>query len=74
VLVVTLRGRLTRAPGALFLAYVGLYSLGRLFTEGLRTDPLMLGSLRIAQLMSLLGMAVAAVGVPLLLRHHRRPA
>ena len=74
VLVVALRGRLTRAPGALFLAYVGLYSLGRLFTEGLRTDPLMLGSLRIAQFVSVLGMAAAAVGVPLLLRHYRRPA
>jgi len=74
VLVSLLRERLARAPGALFLAYLGLYSLGRLFTEGLRTDPLMLGSLRIAQLVSLLGMAVAVVGVPLLLRHRRRPA
>ena len=69
-----LRDRLKRAPGALFLAYLGLYSLGRLFTEGLRTDPLMLGSLRIAQIVSLLGMAAAAVGVPLLWRNRRRPA
>ena len=68
-----LRDRLKRAPGALFLAYLGLYSLGRLFTEGLRTDPLMLGSLRIAQVVSLVGMAVAAVGVPLLLRQRQRP-
>jgi len=74
VLVSLLRDRLARAPGALFLAYLGLYSLGRLFTEGLRTDPLMLGSLRIAQVVSLLGMAVAVVGVSLLLRHRRRPA
>jgi len=76
LLLVVLRDRLERAPGALFLAYLGLYSLGRLFTEGLRTDPLMLGSIRIAQVVSLLGMAVAAVGVPLLLRHRpgRRPA
>jgi phosphatidylglycerol:prolipoprotein diacylglycerol transferase len=69
-----LRDRLKSAPGALFLAYLGLYSLGRLFTEGLRTDPLMLGSLRIAQIVSLVGMAVAAVGVPLLLRRRQRPA
>jgi phosphatidylglycerol:prolipoprotein diacylglycerol transferase len=68
-----LRDRLERAPGALFLAYIGLYSLGRLFTEALRTDPLMLGSLRVAQLVSLLCMALALVGVPLLLRR-RRPA
>ncbi|HUM16558.1 MAG TPA: prolipoprotein diacylglyceryl transferase [Candidatus Nitrosotalea sp.] len=74
LLYLTLRDRLKRAPGALFLAYLGLYSLGRLFTEGLRTDPLMLGSLRIAQIVSLVGMAVAAVGVPLLLRQRRRPA
>lgn len=68
LLVVALRDRLARAPGALFLAYVGLYSLGRLFTEGLRTDPLMLGSLRVAQLASLLFMALALVGIPFLLR------
>jgi phosphatidylglycerol:prolipoprotein diacylglycerol transferase len=68
LLVVALRDRLERAPGALFLAYVGLYSLGRLFTEGLRTDPLMLGSLRVAQLASLLFMALALVGIPFLLR------
>ena len=73
LLVFVLRDRLERAPGALFLAYVGLYSLGRLFTEALRTDPLMLGSLRVAQLVSLLCMALALVGVPLLLRR-RRPA
>jgi phosphatidylglycerol:prolipoprotein diacylglycerol transferase len=72
VLVFGLRDRLARAPGALFLAYIGLYSLGRLFTEGLRTDALMLGPIRIAQLVSLLCMALAVVGVPLLLR--RRPA
>jgi phosphatidylglycerol:prolipoprotein diacylglycerol transferase len=74
VLVLGLRDRLERAPGALFLAYLGLYSLGRLFTEGLRTDALMLGPLRIAQVVSLIGMAVAAVGVPLLMRHRGRAA
>lgn len=68
LLLVALRDRLERAPGALFLAYVGLYSLGRLFTEGLRTDPLMLGSLRVAQLASLLFMVLALVGIPFLLR------
>jgi phosphatidylglycerol:prolipoprotein diacylglycerol transferase len=74
VLVLGLRDRLERAPGALFLAYLGLYSLGRLFTEGLRTDALMLGPLRIAQVVSLIGMAVAAVGVPLLMRQRGRAA
>jgi phosphatidylglycerol:prolipoprotein diacylglycerol transferase len=66
-----LRKRLERAPGALFLAYIGLYSAGRFLTEAIRTDPLMLGPLRVAQLVSLLGVAVAVVGVPMLLRRPR---
>jgi phosphatidylglycerol:prolipoprotein diacylglycerol transferase len=68
VLVLVLRRRLARAPGALFLAYVGLYSLGRFWIEGLRTDSLMLGPLRVAQVASVLLAAAAAVGIPLLLR------
>jgi phosphatidylglycerol:prolipoprotein diacylglycerol transferase len=72
VLYWVLRDRFARAPGALFLAYVGLYSLGRFVTEGIRTDPLMLGSLRIAQVVSVLGVAAAIVMVPLLLRRARQ--
>jgi phosphatidylglycerol:prolipoprotein diacylglycerol transferase len=68
VLFLVLRRRLERAPGALFLAYLGLYSLGRFWVEGLRTDSLMLGSMRVAQLVSVLAIAVAAVGIPLLMR------
>jgi phosphatidylglycerol:prolipoprotein diacylglycerol transferase len=72
ILYFLLRRRLERAPGALFLAYVGMYSLGRFWVEGLRTDSLMLGSLRVAQLVSVAGVMIAAVGIPMLLR--RRPA
>src|SRR5262249_50263764 len=50
LLVWVFRDRLARAPGALFLTYLGLYSVGRFFTESLRTDALMLGPIRIAQL------------------------
>ena len=71
LLVWVFRDRCARAPGALFLTYLGLYSLGRFFTEALRTDALMLGPLRIAQLVSVLGVAAALVGVPLLLRRAR---
>lgn len=71
LLVWVLRKRLERAPGALFLAYVGLYSLGRFFTEAIRTDPLMMGPLRVAQLVSLLGVGMAVVGIPLLLKRSR---
>jgi phosphatidylglycerol:prolipoprotein diacylglycerol transferase len=68
------RDRLERAPGALFLTYLGLYSLGRFCTEALRTDALMLGSIRIAQLVSILGVSAALIGVPLLLKHARGQA
>jgi phosphatidylglycerol:prolipoprotein diacylglycerol transferase len=71
VLAFWLRRRLEPAPGALFLAYVGLYSLGRFFTEALRTDALMLGPIRMAQLVSVLGVMLAVVGLPLLLRRAR---
>jgi len=63
-----------RAPGALFLTYLGLYSLGRFFTEGLRTDALMLGPLRVAQVVSVVGLTTAVIGVPLMLRRSRGQA
>lgn len=42
-----------KADGEVFCLYLILYSVGRFFIEGLRTDSLMLGPLRIAQVMSL---------------------
>jgi phosphatidylglycerol---prolipoprotein diacylglyceryl transferase len=66
-----LRRRFERVPGALFLAYLGFYSLGRFWVEGLRTDSLMLGSFRVAQLVSVAAVIVAAVGIPILLRRRR---
>ena len=74
VLVRFFRNRLEKAPGALFLTYLGLYSVGRFITEALRTDALMLGSIRVAQLASVVGVALALVGVPLLLRRVRAAA
>lgn len=48
--------------GELFLIYVMWYSIGRFFIEGLRTDSLMLtDSLRIAQVISLVLLAAAAI-------------
>ncbi len=41
------------------MAYIGLYSLGRFFIEGLRTDSLYLGSIRVAQLISVLGIILS---------------
>lgn len=39
--------------GQIFLIYLVLYSVGRFFIEGMRTDSLMFGSFRVAQLLSL---------------------
>ena len=68
VLWFVLRRRLESKPGALTLWYLGLYSLGRFFVEGLRIDSLMLGSIRAAQAMSLVLMAAAIVGLALVMR------
>lgn len=40
--------------GELSLGYLAMYSMGRVIVEGFRTDSLMLGPLRMAQVMSLL--------------------
>lgn len=44
--------------GIVLFSYIGLYSVGRYFIEGLRTDSLMLGPFRQAQLISLTGVAI----------------
>jgi len=49
--------------GTLFLVYLVAYSCGRLWIEGLRTDSLMLGPLRIAQVVSLTQIAIGLFGL-----------
>lgn len=49
-----------KVKGEVFLLYLGLYSFIRFFIEGLRTDSLMLGPIRVAQLMSIIGMVIPA--------------
>ncbi len=66
-----LKGRIPLPPGALSCIYLVSYSLGRVWIEGLRTDPLCLfstppfceGGLRMAQLMSLLLIALGSFGL-----------
>jgi phosphatidylglycerol---prolipoprotein diacylglyceryl transferase len=48
----------TKREGNVIFSYVGLYSIGRFFIEGLRTDSLMLGGIRVAQLISILGIVL----------------
>ncbi len=57
--------------GTLFLVYFAAYSSGRLWIEGLRTDSLMLGPLRIAQLVSLGGIVLGLAGLAWLYLSHR---
>jgi phosphatidylglycerol:prolipoprotein diacylglycerol transferase len=56
--------------GIVFFTYIGLYSIGRFIIEGMRTDSLMLGSIRIAQLVSLSG--VIAWVIFLMIDYYKR--
>jgi phosphatidylglycerol---prolipoprotein diacylglyceryl transferase len=66
LLSVFLRG-LQRLPplklGTIFLLYLMGYGAGRFWIEGLRMDSLMLGPLRIAQVVSLVEIAIGLVGL-----------
>ncbi|GFN35959.1 prolipoprotein diacylglyceryl transferase [Tepidimicrobium xylanilyticum] len=48
-----------KVSGEVFLLYLALYSVIRFFVEGLRIDSLMLGSIRVAQLISILAIIVS---------------
>lgn len=56
---------LKRKPknGVVISLYVGLYSLGRFFIEGLRTDSLMFLGLRTAQIVSITGMVICVLSL-----------
>ncbi len=45
------------------MVYLLTYGSGRIWIEGLRTDSLMLGSLKMAQLVSLTGMMLGLFGL-----------
>jgi phosphatidylglycerol:prolipoprotein diacylglycerol transferase len=63
LLVSWLRPRFGSRPGVLFFSYIGLYSVGRFAIEALRLDSFWVGEFRVAQLASLVGMALAAGGL-----------
>ncbi|OKH22289.1 prolipoprotein diacylglyceryl transferase [Chroogloeocystis siderophila] len=65
------QGKQRLKTGTLFLVYLVAYSLGRVWIEGLRTDSLMLGPLRIAQVVSLTGIAIGLVGLVWLYVYNR---
>ena len=47
--------------GQLTGVYLIWYSIGRFFIEGMRTDSLMLGSLKMAQIVSIAGIAIGVL-------------
>ncbi len=59
----SLSGKPSLRLGTLFLTYLIAYSCGRLWIEGFRIDSLMLGPLRIAQVVSLTGILVGLAGL-----------
>lgn len=63
VLVGWIRPRFRDRPGTVFFAYVGLYSIGRFLIEGLRLDSFWLGSFRVPQIASVIGLVIAVIGV-----------
>ena len=58
--------------GTLTMTYAIAYSLGRFWIEGLRTDSLMVGSLRTAQIISLVAIALGILGLVWLYGLRRR--
>jgi phosphatidylglycerol:prolipoprotein diacylglycerol transferase len=58
-----LKGKPALKTGTLFLLYLLCYSIGRFWIEGLRTDSLMLDGLRVAQVVSLIGITLGTAGL-----------
>lgn len=62
----------TKKNGVVFMAYIGLYSLGRFFIEGLRTDSLYLGPIRVAQLMSIVCIIISVSFIYSILKREKK--
>jgi phosphatidylglycerol---prolipoprotein diacylglyceryl transferase len=60
-------------PGFVFSVYAIAYSLGRLWIEGLRSDSLMVGGLKMAQLVSLAGIVLGAIGMVVFSKIEKTP-
>lgn len=62
ILLIILYKKNNNENGIVIASYLILYSLGRVFIEGLRTDSLMFGEIRVAQLISILGI-ILGIGI-----------
>lgn len=61
IILIIILNRFSNKDGLTLFSYIGLYSLGRFFIEGLRTDSLMIGPLRVAQVVSILGILACII-------------
>jgi len=59
----SLKGKPRLKVGTIALVYMVAYSCGRVWIEGLRTDSLMIGPLRIAQIVSLTAISLGILGL-----------
>lgn len=70
ILLIILYKKRHNYDGIVIASYMILYSLGRVFIEGLRTDSLMIGNIRVAQLISITGI-IAGTAIILYIRKKR---
>lgn len=70
ILLIILYKKRRNHDGIVIANYMILYSLGRVFIEGLRTDSLMIGNIRVAQLISITGI-IAGTAIILYIRKKR---
>ncbi len=73
IILVTRRKKRT-FDGEMFLGYVTLYGLGRFWIEGLRTDSLYLGPVRISQVLALLCVVAGTVMLIIFKRKSKKSA
>ena len=60
-IILTIKSNKRKYKGEITLIYLMLYSFSRAIIEGLRTDSLMLGNLRISQVLSLIILVVSVI-------------
>lgn len=63
LLIIFVIRKIQKHTGIQFFSYFVFYGIVRFFVEGLRTDSLMLGSLRMAQLISIAFVVVGVIGI-----------
>lgn len=61
VLLAIFAKKIRRYDGQIFLIYIGWYGLERAFVEGLRTDSLVIGNIRVSQMVAILCVVASVV-------------